>query len=117
MENKIHIYYDGVCNLCSSSIGRVASSSKGGLFQATDVTKGTLPKGVDMESAMRDMHVEADGTLYRGADAVLRIMREYPLLRPFAALGSLPGIHLVARGAYRLLANSRYRIFGKKEVS
>jgi len=119
MENqpkKIHIYYDGMCNLCSGLMDTVENSSKGGAFERIDVTKGKLPPDKTYEQAMRDMHVvDENGQIYRGAQAVLKIFEQYPHLRWIAPIGRLPGFNLFAAGIYRLVAETRYWIFGRKQ--
>jgi predicted DCC family thiol-disulfide oxidoreductase YuxK len=112
---KVKIYYDGVCNLCSGLADTIDQSEHGANFSLNDISKDPLPQGVSKEEAMHDVHVvDESGTMYRGADAVLRVLDMYPGFRWIAALGRLPGLHLIAMGVYRVVEQTRYRIFGRK---
>ena len=121
MENqpgKIHIYYDGVCNLCSGVMDKIDKSSKAQTFEMNDVTRGQLPPGKSFEQSMRDMHVvDEKGNVYAGAQAVLKIFEQYPHLAWLAPIGRLPGMNFIAAGLYRIVAVTRYWIFGRKQVS
>lgn len=114
---KVHIYYDGMCNLCSGVMDTVDSSKQADKFEMNDVTKGNLPAGVTYEAAMRDMHVvDESGHVYKGAQAVLKIFEQYPHLRWMAPIGRLPVISLLADGMYRVVAETRYWIWGRKQA-
>lgn len=114
---KVKIYYDGVCNLCAGLAETVDLSKRGSAFALNDISKGELPSGVSMAEAMRDIHaIDESGKMYRGADAVMRILREYPHLRWIAVIGSLPGFSLIAMLIYRIIEKTRYWIFGRKTV-
>ena len=117
-NKKITVYYDGLCNLCSGVMDTVSTSSIGSEVEHKDISKDQLPEGITKEAAMHDVHViDADGHMYKGADAVIKIFEQYPRLRWLAAIGRLPGIHLLAKGIYRVVEKTRYAIFGRKQVS
>jgi predicted DCC family thiol-disulfide oxidoreductase YuxK len=116
-QPKITVYYDGVCNLCSSLMATVAQSSHGSAFAPVDISGGQLPQGVSKEAAMHDVHVvDAQGRVYKGADAVLKILEQYPRLRFLSSLGRAPASSHIAAGVYRLVEKTRYWIFGRKRV-
>ena len=117
-DKKITVYYDGLCNLCSGVMDTVAASSISSTVGHKDISKDELPIGITKEQAMHDVHViDAEGRMYKGADAVMMIFEQYPHLRWLAAVGRLPGIHLIARGIYRIVEKTRYLLFGRKKVS
>ena len=112
--SKLHVYYDGTCRVCSGFVDTVGASSRGGLFERHDASSETLPSQFSRDEAMHDIHVvDADGEIHRGANAIFRIMDEYTIWRPVALLGRLPGMSFIARVFYRLIAENRYRLFGK----
>lgn len=114
---KISIYYDGSCNLCSGLTDRIDLSEHGSAFTLTDISKGRLPVGVSKEEAMHDVHVvDQNGRMYRGVDAVLRILEEYPRLRWLAVIGSFPGFRQLFMFMYRIVERTRYSIFGRKKI-
>lgn len=116
-EPKVKIYYDGVCNLCAGLAETIDLSKRGSHFALSDISTSILPEGVSKEAAMRDVHViDEGGKMYRGSDAVMRILREYPHLRWIGIIGSLPGFSLIAMLIYRLVEKTRYWIFGRKTV-
>jgi predicted DCC family thiol-disulfide oxidoreductase YuxK len=113
---KIEVYYDGTCPMCTAFVGAVEESAQGEKFAKEDVTKGNLPTGATFDDVWKEMYVVEDGVQYRGADAVLRIMREYPVWRPLAWIGSLPGFNWCAHCIYRVVAANRHRIPWKRRV-
>lgn len=114
-DRKIEIFYDGTCNLCSGMVERIDKSSKKESFEARAVSEEQLPHGIDHEAAMRDVHVvDETGRIYAGAEAVLRILDEYPRLQTLARIGRFPGIKHLLAILYRVVAMTRYRIFGRK---
>jgi len=114
-QPKITVYYDGVCNLCSGLMDTIGTSSKGDAVARVDITKGALPAGVTQQEALHDMHVlDSDGRMYKGADAVLKIMEQYSHLAFLVRLGRMPVLHTIAEGMYRVVEKTRYWIFGRK---
>lgn len=110
MDKKIELYYDGECHMCQATMDTLQKSSKGDTFKAVDITKGTLPPGVDVRGALHNMHaIDGAGTVYVGGDAVLRILEEYPRWRWLARIGRLPGPRHVIYGVYRIVARHRRR--------
>jgi predicted DCC family thiol-disulfide oxidoreductase YuxK len=114
---KVKIYYDGVCNLCAGLAETIDLSQRGSHFALNDISKDELPVGVTMQEATRDVHVvDENGKMYRGSEAVMRILSEYPRLRWIAAICSVPGFSHVAILIYRVIEKTRYWIFGRKNV-
>ena len=110
---KIEIYYDGTCRVCNVFAESIVDSKEKDKFTTKDLTKGNLPEGVSFEEAWRDMYVvEEGGVMYKGADAWLRVLEEYPRWRWFAKIGRLPGILQCVRCGYRVFATNRHRIPG-----
>ncbi len=117
MQEKLPltVYYDGTCNLCSAAIDAIDKSGKRDFFAPLPVSEQQLPPGSDMTGAMRDVHVVDEvGHVYKGIDAVLRILYEYPYWKPFVFVGRLPLIRHVLAILYRAVAATRYKIFGRK---
>ncbi len=113
-DKKIEIYYDGSCPMCTVFVGAVDGSKKGGGFEKCDVTRGALPQGATFNDVWKEMYVVENGVQYKGADAVLRIMREYSPWRPLAWVGMRPGFNWIAHKIYRIVAANRHRIPWKK---
>ncbi len=116
-EPKIRVYYDGACRGCSAAAGAIERSSKAPRFALKDAHK-ELPASVDMEDVMYDVHVvDEQGNTYRGAEGIARILEEYPRWRWLARLARAPVFRWFAVGTYRVVADNRYWIFGRKNVS
>jgi len=114
------VLYDGSCGLCSRSVRFIAGHDPAGRYRyaargsevAADVLRGArvppqLPDSVVL--------VEADGTVLVESDAALAILgRLRGPARHLARLRIVP--RPVRDGAYRLIARTRYRIFGRHDA-
>jgi len=110
-EKKITIYYDGTCRFCSGIVEKLEHSSQSENFTPKDIHASGLPAGIDPKVAERDVHVvDTAGKTHTGADAVIRILAEYPSWRWFATLVGLPAIKQIATLTYRVIADNRHRL-------
>ena len=107
------LFYDGGCNLCADSqlrVGKWAAKVHQpfeAVFLQSDeaVSKGYLGE---------EMILEADGEVFRGPEAWLKLLWIAPApLRWLAGLCRFRWTHGVARLIYRLVARYRYVIFGR----
>lgn len=114
------VLYDGVCNLCIASIQFIIRRDPEGYFKfaalQSDVGQALLAQhGITQALGMGDDSVillEA-GNVYTHSDASLRVARRLRGVVKFAyALIVLP--RFVRNAAYRLIARTRYRVFGKQ---
>ena len=116
MEKKITVYYDGMCRGCS--VAADALSAEPGKMYFVDANKTELPAGITFQDAMHDVYaVDVSGRRYKGAEAVLKILEQYPKWRWLSKLGQLPGMRNIAAMFYRTIAHNRYWLFGRKNVS
>jgi predicted DCC family thiol-disulfide oxidoreductase YuxK len=118
MTNPI-VLFDGVCNLCSTSVQFILQRDPAGRFRfaslQSDLAQRLLTEhGLDPKAL--DSVVVVDGDrLYRESDAALRIARD--LKGAWKALTVFRVIPRPVRDwAYRLIARNRYRWFGKSET-
>lgn len=108
-EKKLTIYYDAKCSICRGAVSRLGISSEGP-FEALDANVTELPENISIERALKDVHVmDKDGSVHAGADAILRILEEYPGGRILSFLGRLPVIKQTLQLVYRLIADNRHR--------
>ncbi|WP_187426709.1 thiol-disulfide oxidoreductase DCC family protein [Geothermobacter ehrlichii] len=109
------IFFDGACPLCSRRIDGYRSVCPDDRLRLVDISIPDFlpPAGAPArEEFGRVLHVrDAAGRWLIGVDALRAIWQVLPLrrYRLLAILLGWPGIGLLARGGYRLLAASRHR--------
>src|SRR5687767_12716133 len=109
-----NLYYDGGCNLCHKSklraekwAGRVGQPLHGEVLQSEEAAA----KAYDPDN----MVLEADGKVYKRADAWLRIMAIGPwYARPLSWFRFTPATMWLARLFYNGVARVRHLIWGRK---
>jgi predicted DCC family thiol-disulfide oxidoreductase YuxK len=116
---KALILFDGVCNLCNTTVQFVLKRDHAELFQfsalQTDQAKKILREaGIETQALNSIVLVSEEGQVYTKSEAALRIgMRlggMWGLLRIFLLVPAF-----VRDGVYRIVARNRYRWFGQKE--
>ncbi len=106
--------FDGDCAFCTTSANfmrrRIRPRCDIEPWQRTDIAAfGLTPE--DCTTAVQ--FVTADGRVYSGSRAVMRMLREAP--QPWPALGAIgdaPGVAWVADRVYRWIALNRHRLPG-----
>ena len=119
-KERLLLLYDGKCALCLKSVETLRRLKPKDdwdaiPFQAADLD--SLLPGVSAADLQAQLHViEADGRVYRGAEAIIRIMRTVPWMKPIAWLYAVPGCKPLADAAYRWIARHRYALFGTTDA-
>lgn len=112
------LLFDGVCNLCNSSVQFIIKRDPEGHFHfaALQSEKGQalLSQFPERPKALSSVALVEDGRLFLRSDAALRVARKlgggWPLLYGFIVLP-----RSLRDGAYNFIARNRYRWFGKQE--
>ena len=114
------VLYDGTCGLCSRAVRFIAGHDPAGRYRfaalGSEVAHGVLC-GAHVPPQLPDsvVLVEAGGTVLVESDAALAIVRE--LCGPARHLARLQVVPRPLRdGVYRLIARTRYRIFGRHDA-
>jgi predicted DCC family thiol-disulfide oxidoreductase YuxK len=116
--DKTIILFDGVCNLCNSSVQFVIRHDKKNhfLFAAlqSEIGKKLLKKyGIDFEKTDSFILIE-NNKAHIKSSAALRITKHlnrlYPLLYSFLIVPPF-----IRNGVYNYIAKNRYKWFGKTE--
>lgn len=116
-KHKI-ILFDGVCNLCNSTVQRVIKNDKKDVFRFTPLQSAVgmvmvTELGIDTAQTDSIILVE-DATFYTKSTAALKIARElsggYPLLYVFKIAPTI-----IRNWVYDFIAINRYKWFGKQE--
>ncbi|MFO1093407.1 MAG: thiol-disulfide oxidoreductase DCC family protein [Planctomycetaceae bacterium] len=112
------VFFDGVCGLCNSSVDFVLRRDRQGRLRFAPLqgaTAARLLPAADREN-LGSLVLWEDGNAYRRSTAVVRILRHLGGLWAVAAgcLWVIPAP--IRNGGYRLVAGSRYSLFGKKDA-
>ena len=111
------VFFDGVCNLCDSSVNFLIKQDKKGVLKfaslQSDFAKSFLPEDL-VNSVNLDSMVFSDGKkFYTKSSAVLEICKSLGGGFHFFRIGYLLPPFL-RNALYTLIANNRYKWFGKK---
>ena len=109
---KIQVFYDGQCPMCTVVMNKVDRSSKKEVFELHDMHReNRLP--FEKSAVEKEIHVvDQDETTYKGAEAILKIMDQYPSLRVLAKIGRLPFVKPLLPIGYKIVSQNRCFLFG-----
>jgi predicted DCC family thiol-disulfide oxidoreductase YuxK len=108
------IFFDNSCPMCTVITEKISASGQSDKFELRPIVGGSLPSGVSSAAAEKEIHVvDADGKIYKGSEAMLKIAEEYPGGGFWAKAGNLPGIKQILAMGYALIAANRHFIFGR----
>jgi predicted DCC family thiol-disulfide oxidoreductase YuxK len=107
------LFYDGGCNLCHASKLRAERWAEArGQSMEVDILQNDEARSKGSGTAMV---LEADGQVYSGADAWLRLMSIAPwYLRWIGWCRLTPPTRWLASALYRIVAHYRYKWFGTR---
>ena len=112
------LFFDGVCGLCNGFVDWVIARDPDAHFRFSPLQGATAAEQLPEtdRTNLDSVVLVIDGSLFRASDAVIEILSR--LGRSWRVLATL--LRLVPRplrdASYRLIAKSRYRIFGRKEM-
>ena len=112
------ILFDGVCNLCNSSVNWIIDHDKQNQFKFASLQsvygQNTVKQLGLQDNYMNTVVFEDNGKAYLRSDAALQILKQlggvYSLAVVFYIVPSF-----VRDFFYKIVANNRYKWFGKKE--
>ena len=113
INNRLEVFYDGGCNLCTREIERYRKIDSRHRLTLIDISASSFDPSQydrDLSTFMRKLHVrDAAGDFYTGIDAFTRIWAVMPNseLHLLSAVVAFPGINLMARSGYWLFARCR----------
>jgi predicted DCC family thiol-disulfide oxidoreductase YuxK len=112
------VFYDGECGLCDRFVQFVLRHDRGHVFRFAPLQGSTFdPYRIASGSGTENTVVLVDDSgLHLRSEAALRILLR--LRSPWSLLGRL-GLFVprfLRDGAYRLVARSRYRLFGRHDA-
>ena len=111
------LIYDGECSMCRGSALWLLRRAEAGGARDLEILPCRSPvrrqrfPSISDETCMQAMQlVLPDGRVLAGADAAPEILRRIPRWRWVARAFDVPGAGIVARRAYRWIADNRMRI-------
>jgi predicted DCC family thiol-disulfide oxidoreductase YuxK len=112
------ILFDGVCNLCSSSVQYIIKRDKRNLFRfaslQSDVGQTILAKHNLSTSALDSFLLVQGGKTYKKSTGALRVAKQLSGLSKLSyAFIIIP--EFIRDSVYTFIGNHRYKWFGKKE--
>lgn len=119
MENKHIIIFDGVCNFCNASVNFIIKRDKEAVFMFTPMQSETAKALIDKHQAsdtdFDTIILFKNNSIYNRSDAALEIVES--LKGVWFLFGIFRIVPVSIRDYfYRVFANNRYKLFGKKEV-
>jgi predicted DCC family thiol-disulfide oxidoreductase YuxK len=117
-ENAI-ILFDGVCNLCSSSVQQVLKYDKAGYFHFASLQGETGQRLLQQHqlplNAFNSFVLIENGIAFTRSTAALKVAKKlsglYKILYPLIIVP-----RFIRDAMYDLVARNRYKWFGKKEA-
>ena len=110
-KNKIKVYFDGLCQLCSREIDhyrKIQGSESIGFIDITQAEFDATKEGLDPKAIHREIHVRrVDGTILTGVDGFIEIWRQLPLYNLLANIAVKPIPHMVLNIGYKAFAKAR----------
>lgn len=113
MKDKLTVYYDGSCPLCSVEIKHYASQkgSNGIAFVDVSVPEANVGPGLTSHEAIKRFHVRLpNGRLVSGARAFALIWEQLPRWHWAARLARVPGVIQVLEYAYKIFLPLRAQL-------
>ncbi len=118
MQNLPIVFFDGVCNLCSSAVQTIIKNDKKNHFLfaslQSDTAKQKLATFLNKNPQLDSIILLDNETIYTKSQAVLRIAKhlKFPLN---LAYGFIIIPSFISNIVYSFIAKNRYKWFGKKE--
>lgn len=113
---KIFVFYDGGCGLCSREINHYKKIAALGVFEWVDITDNAESfeyLGFTKENGLRALHArDIDGEIHVGVDAFILVWGQLQRWHLLAKLIKLPLIKRIADLSYKYFANWRFKKLG-----
>lgn len=116
-KNTQVIFFDGVCGLCNGFVDFVIAADKKNKFLfsplQSEFAQAELPK--NMTQDLTSVVLLKNGKSFSKSEAVLEVLNDLGGIWKLSVLGKiLPTT--VSNKVYDLVAQNRYKLFGKKET-
>jgi predicted DCC family thiol-disulfide oxidoreductase YuxK len=118
MEEHPVILFDGVCNLCNSSVQFIIERDRDKVFRFAPLQSEKAEQILDEYGVSQDLDtliLIKDKTVYTKSEAYVEVLKEFDgAWKMFGVfLGLFPGF--LRDAGYDVVARFRYRVFGKRD--
>jgi glyoxylase-like metal-dependent hydrolase (beta-lactamase superfamily II)/predicted DCC family thiol-disulfide oxidoreductase YuxK len=114
MGSSYQVIYDEQCEICQAGVSWLRVLDRGKRIVIHPIDPDTLPgihADLNLDACLRELHVVTpDGRIVVGADAVILLARLFPETRFIGVIVGAPGMRLVSRILYRVVASNRYAL-------
>jgi predicted DCC family thiol-disulfide oxidoreductase YuxK len=121
MSEPSILFFDGVCGLCDRTVDLVLREDRNHIFLFSPLQGETFksvaqqhPKSVGANSIIVLCKAQSGEKLFMRSDAALYILSKLPRFHWLARIGYLVPVP-IRDLFYRVIASTRYRIWGKRE--
>lgn len=112
-DDKTAVYYDGSCPMCTAIVSKVDRATHGANFSMHNIEHCALPGTFTRQDVEKEMHlVDANGTTYKNAAAILKLLEPFPQWRTVVKFGRLPVVKQILPAGYNFVAANRHFLFG-----
>lgn len=113
MKNKIIVFYDGSCGMCSKEIKYYKSIAPTETFTWVDITRSPLlftDLGYKLADGLKVLHVRDENKIIRkGVDAFIAIWRQIRYWKTLSYFFSIPIVKQLLQIIYLLFAKWRFK--------
>ncbi|MEZ4804036.1 MAG: DCC1-like thiol-disulfide oxidoreductase family protein [Bacteroidia bacterium] len=111
------VFFDGYCNLCSSSVQWIIKNDLNNTFQFAPLNGETAKKIIEDEDILKEDSIILflNNKFYLRSTAVLKIAAKLKYPSRFLSVFLIVPV-FIRNWVYQIVARNRYKWFGKKEV-
>jgi len=117
-QDKPIIIFDGVCNLCNSSVQFILKKDTNNVFLFSSL-QSDAAKGILLQYNLENFDLSSiilveKGIIYQKSTAILRIAKRLAGISKYAYVFIIVP-KFIRDGVYSLIAKNRYKWFGKRD--
>jgi predicted DCC family thiol-disulfide oxidoreductase YuxK len=109
-----HLVYDDNCNICNLGVEKVKKLDKTKLIKLVPLSNPRVPPDINLpspEKMQKQMYLFGpDGEIFKGADALARMMTIFPDSKLLGKIVSFPLFRPLARLIYAIVAKHRMKL-------
>ena len=117
-QDKPIIFFDGVCNLCNSSVQFILKKDTNNVFLFSSL-QSDAAKGILLQYNLENFDLSSiilveNNVIYQKSTAVLKIAKRLTGISKYAYVFIIVP-KFIRDGVYSLIAKNRYKWFGKRD--